>query len=1020
MPRCAVIAHIFYEDLGRELLDRLAAVEVEFDILVTGRFDDAMRRSIIATGRRVEFVPSQASGFDVAPFLDALGVAADHGYDLFCKVHTKRGDFVFGQRWREACLDAVIGSTPQVERIIAAFEKNRSLAIAGPADLYLSVEANMLGNRENLEAFTARCFPGGLLPNDWGFFAGTIFWGRTDAFVPFLELRKGKAFPAGLGKADGHPEHALERLFGLAGWPETGRVGLISGSTEGSIETSDRPPPDGTIHNALARLGRPKVGGNPTRADADLIAQANPLLHYLRFGRHGDVDPNGLFNNRWYLAANPHLDPQVTPLADFVARTGVTPAPSPLFDVASYASAHPWLARLGINPLTDFLEGQRSQSILADYPGASEPGSDGGARAFTVAIKVAARRDSETVWGDTAFAEGLAGALEGLGHRPEIHFREEWYGADAFDAVIVLRGPGRYAPQPGSLNILWNISHPDQVTLAEMELYDWVFVAGEGHARLLSTVLKTPVSVLQQATDTKRFFPGRHIRPKGVLFVGNSRGEDRKVVRWAVEEGLHPEIIGSGWSDFAPSELVSGTRIDNRLLRERYAQSRAILNDHWPAMRAFGFVSNRLLDVLASGGVPVSDGFPAVRRLLGEAVVTVDGRAAMRGAVARAGRRTAAARRSVAKDVMARHSFEQRSSEIRTVIRTLRVGRKLRPPKAPRLGGAAVRVIVPGRDAAWGHQTFARLVLPMTQDASANIDIGFHTADQLGDLSSARLLVLSSEAIDDPATRAILISPRPEGTRTIIDCARLAEPSSAGEKAAREQLLDILAGADEIWAPDANTARVLMARGMPTRQIPNSIDQRVWRDFHARLSFAEARQTLRVLIACDGRDPWVKEFLAASEPALHGRLQYLVVGPGVNALLPTGRRRAWIRTIDPPPARRNYLRHVEWLRSQAQFHIGISSGLAEADRLFLEYAALGAVPLIASEQGVDAAVRDDCLALVGDGTVSDALSAVAQIVRDPMPFQALAAAARDHVWRARDAADASEAINGALKEIGGL
>ncbi|MCW5718543.1 MAG: hypothetical protein KIS68_12010 [Bauldia sp.] len=308
----------------------------------------------------------------------------------------------------------------------------------------------------------------------------------------------------------------------------------------------------------------------------------------------------------------------------------------------------------------------------------------------------------------------------------------------------------------------------------------------------------------------------------------------------------------------------------------------------------------------------------------------------------------------------------------------------------------------------------------MTQDAAADLDIGFRTADRLGDLSSARLLVLSSEAIDDPATRAILTSPRPAGTRTIIDCARLAEPVTAGENSVREQLLDILACADEIWASDADTAGLVAARGVPTRQIPNSIDQRVWRDFHARLSFADARQKVRVLIMCHGGDQWVREFLAASEPALSGRLEYLVVGPGVNALLPSGRRRAWIKTIDAPPARRNYLRHVEWLRSQAQFHIGISSGLAEADRLFLEYAALGAVPLIATEQGVDAAVRDDYLALVGDGTVTSALRAVEHVVRDPMPFQALAAAARDFVWRARDAADASAVISAALRKIGGL
>jgi spore maturation protein CgeB len=47
-----------------------------------------------------------------------------------------------------------------------------------------------------------------------------------------------------------------------------------------------------------------------------------------------------------------------------------------------------------------------------------------------------------------------------------------------------------------------------------------------------------------------------------------------------------------------------------------------VLNDHWPDMRREGFVSNRVFDVLACGGVLVSDAMPALKPLLGNALVT--------------------------------------------------------------------------------------------------------------------------------------------------------------------------------------------------------------------------------------------------------------------------------------------------------------------------------------------------------------------------------------------------------------
>lgn len=47
--------------------------------------------------------------------------------------------------------------------------------------------------------------------------------------------------------------------------------------------------------------------------------------------------------------------------------------------------------------------------------------------------------------------------------------------------------------------------------------------------------------------------------------------------------------------------------IANRSLAFAYSSAGVVLNDRWHDMREWGFISNRIFDVLASGGNVVSD-----------------------------------------------------------------------------------------------------------------------------------------------------------------------------------------------------------------------------------------------------------------------------------------------------------------------------------------------------------------------------------------------------------------------------
>ena len=60
--------------------------------------------------------------------------------------------------------------------------------------------------------------------------------------------------------------------------------------------------------------------------------------------------------------------------------------------------------------------------------------------------------------------------------------------------------------------------------------------------------------------------------------------------------------------------------VDNELLPVVYSSAGVVLNDHWGPMKAWGFVSNRLFDVLACGTPVISDAVDGIAELFEGAV----------------------------------------------------------------------------------------------------------------------------------------------------------------------------------------------------------------------------------------------------------------------------------------------------------------------------------------------------------------------------------------------------------------
>jgi len=231
-----------------------------------------------------------------------------------------------------------------------------------------------------------------------------------------------------------------------------------------------------------------------------------------------------------------------------------------------------------------------------------------------ISIKIGApSKVQQKEWGDYHFALGMKRAFARLGHTVRVDCIDGFNTHERIgdDVSIVLRGLTSYTPITNQVNIMWVISHPDAITLSEYELYDHVFIASEKYARKLieSGLLKVNVSTLLQCTDPEIFNPNiiPNNNPHKYLFVGNSRGVLRDVVRLSIKNDVPLAVYGAGWENILPQNMCKDKYIPNENLGPFYKGAKVVFNDHWKDMRDNGFISNRIFDVIASGGVMITD-----------------------------------------------------------------------------------------------------------------------------------------------------------------------------------------------------------------------------------------------------------------------------------------------------------------------------------------------------------------------------------------------------------------------------
>ncbi len=216
----------------------------------------------------------------------------------------------------------------------------------------------------------------------------------------------------------------------------------------------------------------------------------------------------------------------------------------------------------------------------------------------------------QKVWGDYWFKKNLIKEFVRAG-----------YPVDNRSPKVLLHLFGEpLADLPAdTYNILWIHSHPDRITPEVLEKYQKIYCISRPFIRKIKAMGFDADFMMIPTNMT----PVYRMKKYDIVFVGNTRQhKTRKVIRDLGVSPYRVKIWGWGWEGLIPDEWYGGEYYKNERLNELYAASRVVLNDHHEDMRREGFINPRVLDVLASGGLVVSDDVKDMNDLLDNSVLT--------------------------------------------------------------------------------------------------------------------------------------------------------------------------------------------------------------------------------------------------------------------------------------------------------------------------------------------------------------------------------------------------------------
>ena len=194
----AIQAHIYYEDLINEIVNKTNNIPVKFDLYISTDNSQKMEYIKNFTNRYSKannlFIKIfENKGRDILPFLIQFREVINK-YKYFCHIHTKKTlqNKEVGRKWRIYLYENLLGSSEVISEILSDFENNDKLGLIYPENYYEVVKDTMDTDiliKKSMNYLIDKLFPGYIISNKYfDFPAGDMFWARTEAVQQIFRI----------------------------------------------------------------------------------------------------------------------------------------------------------------------------------------------------------------------------------------------------------------------------------------------------------------------------------------------------------------------------------------------------------------------------------------------------------------------------------------------------------------------------------------------------------------------------------------------------------------------------------------------------------------------------------------------------------------------------------------------------------------------------------------------------------------------------------------------------------------
>ena len=220
--KIAIQAHIFYEDLIEEIINKTNNIPVKFDLLITitsikvyNNLEYYIKQ--FSKANHFEILIVENKGRDILPFLNQIKQKFKN-YKYLCHIHTKKSQTApkIGFLWRNYLYKNLLGSDKIISEILYDFEKDKKLGFIFPETFFGIIKHFYILTNETrkwISFLFSKLFPDYEIGELLNFPAGNMFWAKINAIYQIFTYDFGEYFPKEDDQTNGTIMHGIERIW---------------------------------------------------------------------------------------------------------------------------------------------------------------------------------------------------------------------------------------------------------------------------------------------------------------------------------------------------------------------------------------------------------------------------------------------------------------------------------------------------------------------------------------------------------------------------------------------------------------------------------------------------------------------------------------------------------------------------------------------------------------------------------------------------------------------------------------